>query len=128
MRHALRDILVLDTVVGLVEIAIVHHTDCGTLQFTDQSIRDKLKSRTSPETWQEIENIEFGGNAKYVLKLFKRKTRSFLTNTGSIEDRVDSVRGDLAWVNSSQLIRDELKKACRGFLFDIKTGKVQEVK
>ena len=38
-----------------------------------------------------------------------------------------SVRGDLEWVWDSPFIRQELKEATRGFVFDIKTVKVEEV-
>lgn len=40
----------------------------------------------------------------------------------------DSVRGDLEWLRKNEVIRDELKSTARGFLFDIKTGKTEEIK
>jgi len=41
----------------------------------------------------------------------------------------ESVRGDLEWLrDTDELIREELKKTARGFLFDIKTGKLEEIK
>ena len=40
----------------------------------------------------------------------------------------ESVREDVAWVNAHPLIREGLKKGTRGFVFDIKNGKVERVK
>jgi carbonic anhydrase len=37
------------------------------------------------------------------------------------------VRSDLEWVRANPLIRDELKQGFQGFVFDIKTGKVEKV-
>lgn len=39
----------------------------------------------------------------------------------------ESVKGDLEWLRANQVIRDELKNTARGFLFDIKTGKAEEI-
>ncbi|KAF4763167.1 hypothetical protein HAV15_001842 [Penicillium sp. str.  len=60
IRHALRDILILDALVKLEEIAIVHYTDCGTLRFTDEQLRTALKKQTNETHWAKIEAIEFG--------------------------------------------------------------------
>ena len=40
----------------------------------------------------------------------------------------ESVRGDLEWLRDNRVIREDLKKTARGFLFDIKTGKAEEIK
>ena len=61
IRHALRDIIILDKVLGLKEIAIIHHTDCGTLRFTDDEMRAKLKAQTEEKYWPEIDAMEMGG-------------------------------------------------------------------
>ncbi|KXX73663.1 Beta-carbonic anhydrase 1 [Madurella mycetomatis] len=47
IRHALRDILMLDRAFELNEIAIIHHTDCGTLTSTDLQIRTHIKARVN---------------------------------------------------------------------------------
>ncbi|KAJ5592866.1 hypothetical protein N7537_009770 [Penicillium hordei] len=60
IRHVLRDILILDALVKLNEIAIVHHTDCGTLRFTDEQVRAALKKQTNETHWAKIEEMEFG--------------------------------------------------------------------
>jgi carbonic anhydrase len=38
-----------------------------------------------------------------------------------------NVRDDLEWLKSAPLIRKELAERARGFVYDIKTGRVYEV-
>ncbi|KAL4723084.1 hypothetical protein ACLX1H_010325 [Fusarium chlamydosporum] len=45
IRFAVRDILLLDTRFIIDELVIVHHTDCGSLMFTDEWMRDTVKAR-----------------------------------------------------------------------------------
>ena len=40
----------------------------------------------------------------------------------------DSVKEDLKWLRANEIVRGELRNNARGFLFDIKTGKPQEIK
>lgn len=37
------------------------------------------------------------------------------------------MQSDLEWVRANALIRDELEQGFQGFVFDIKTGKVEKV-
>jgi hypothetical protein len=60
VRAALRDIIILDQVLGLKEIAIVHHTDCGTLRFTDDGLRESVKKQIDEEHWKEIDEMHIG--------------------------------------------------------------------
>jgi carbonic anhydrase len=62
VRYALRDIEILDTLFVLDELVIIHHTDCGTLHFTDDQIREAIKSRTNKAHWETINQMEFGQN------------------------------------------------------------------
>lgn len=39
-----------------------------------------------------------------------------------------SVKSDLEWLRSNKVIKQEIKSTTRGFLFDIKTGKAEEIK
>ncbi|KAJ5784445.1 carbonic anhydrase [Penicillium pulvis] len=105
IRYALRDILILDALVKLDEIAIIHHTDCGTLRFTDEQLRIALKKQINETHWAKIEEMEFGAAL------------------GTEEN----LRGDLEWVHASPLIRDALKDGTHGFIFDLKSGKLDEV-
>ncbi|SCO47884.1 uncharacterized protein FFMR_08875 [Fusarium fujikuroi] len=106
IRFAVRDILLLDTRFVIDELVIVHHTDCGSTMFTNEWMRDTIKVRVGESHWKEIDQIDWGANT----------------------DMADSVRGDLKWLRKNEVIRNELKSTARGFLFDIKTGKAEEIK
>jgi carbonic anhydrase len=44
------------------EIAIIHHTDCVMLSFTDEQMREGLKARVDAAHWAEVDKIEFCAN------------------------------------------------------------------
>ncbi|KAF5585742.1 carbonate dehydratase [Fusarium pseudoanthophilum] len=106
IRFAVRDIILLDTRFVIDELVVVHHTDCGSTMFTNEWMRDTIKARVSESHWEEIDTIDWGANT----------------------DMAESVRGDLEWLRKNEVIRDKLKSTARGFLFDIKTGKAEEIK
>jgi len=64
VRHALRDINIIDTLFSLEELAIVHHTDCGTTHFSEEQVRSNIKSRVDESYWPEIDATVFGANAE----------------------------------------------------------------
>ncbi|MBM4781350.1 MAG: carbonic anhydrase [Archangiaceae bacterium] len=97
---ALRSLAISQTLLGTQEVAFVHHTDCGMLTFTDASIRDKLKAERQV-------------NADHV---------AFL----AFPDLDESVRDDLRAYRASTLVRQDIP--VRGFVYDVKTGAVREVK
>ena len=37
------------------------------------------------------------------------------------------MRDEVEWVRAHPLVSDKVKKGCKGFVFDLKTGKVAEV-
>ncbi|KAH7034515.1 uncharacterized protein B0I36DRAFT_284622 [Microdochium trichocladiopsis] len=106
IRFAIRDILLIDRQFGLDEVVVVHHTDCGSLTFTNKGLRDAVKERIDSAHWDEVDKIDWGANT----------------------DMAASVKGDLEWLRATPLIRDELKLNARGFLFDIQTGEAEEIK
>jgi len=98
VSEALRSLIISQELLGTDEVAIIHHVDCGMLTFTDQSLRDKLRSH--------------GAIADDI---------AFL----SFPDLDQSVRDDLAIYKSSNLVRQDIP--VRGFVFDVKSGKLREV-
>ncbi|KAK3370616.1 carbonic anhydrase [Podospora didyma] len=113
VRYALRDIVILDTVMQLTEILILHHTDCGTLRHNDEELKTWVKHGNwvnrgiDEKIWPEVDKIDIG-----------------LTKDVSPED---TARDNIEWVRAQPVIRDELKKNTRGFVFDIKSGNVKEI-
>ena len=59
VKNAINDILALDSFVGITDILVIHHTDCGTLHFKDPVIREELKARF-PKKKSEIDGMVFG--------------------------------------------------------------------
>jgi carbonic anhydrase len=64
-------------------------------------------------------------------RVFRRVTygrkKNSVTNLQLPKSMQQSVKDDLEWVRANPLIREDLKKGCKGFMFDIKTGKVENV-
>lgn len=98
----LNDIAVLDAVIGMKEIMVIHHTDCGTTHYNDQIIRDVVNAQ-NPGTVDER------------------------TSFGAIKDLEQSVRDNVAILKTSTLVRTELAENSKGFIFDVKTGLVCSV-
>jgi carbonic anhydrase len=77
---------------------IVHHTDCGMLTFSDESLRAKFRDRGVDA--DDVAFLPFG-------------------------DVEESVRADLAAYDRSPLVRHDV--TVRGFVYDVRTGRVHEV-
>ncbi|CAG8971899.1 hypothetical protein HYALB_00007815 [Hymenoscyphus albidus] len=102
---AMKDILALDAYVGLATVMIIHHTDCGTLHFTDAIIREKLMERLPQQ--QEIDTMEFGSIKDIGLE--------------------QSVMEDLKMLRENPLMRKDLAQGATGYIFDVKTGVLSPV-
>jgi carbonic anhydrase len=98
IADAIRSLAISQELLGTEEVMIVHHTDCGMLTFTDESLRRQLKQR--------------GVNADAV---------EFLP----FSDVEASVLADIEAYERSPLVRHDIP--VRGFVFDVKTGRVREV-
>ena len=70
IRHVLRDIHVADGLFNIDEIAIIHHTDCGTLHFSEEDVRSKVRAYADKKHWAEIDSTVYGANAEYVPSYF----------------------------------------------------------
>jgi len=97
---AARSLAISQTLLGTEEVAFVHHTDCGMLTFTDADIRKQLKDQRSVDA-DHIAFLPFG-------------------------DLDESVRADLRAYKASALLRQDIP--VRGFVYDVKSGAVREVK
>ncbi|RDW61495.1 carbonic anhydrase-6 [Coleophoma crateriformis] len=101
---AIADIAALDAFMGIENVVVIHHTDCGALSFTEDMIKNRLKERL-PEKGEEIDGMVFG----------------------AINNLEQSVRDDLDILRASPYIRKELAEKCIGFVYDIKTGLITPV-
>jgi carbonic anhydrase len=97
---ALRSLIISYKLLGTREFLIVHHTDCGMLTFTNDQIRDMLKADTGADA-SSIDFLPFD----------------------ALEQ---SVRDDVATVRNSPLIPNDIPVT--GFVYDVRTGRLAEVR
>jgi carbonic anhydrase len=97
---ALRSLIVSQRLLGTGEVAVIHHTDCGMLTFTNEDLRAKLKD----ETEADASNIDFLPFA----------------------DLEQSVRDDVQEIASSPFVDEDIQ--IRGFVYDVRTGKLEEIR
>lgn len=99
IADSLRSLAISQTLLGTSEVAIVHHSDCGMLTFTDDSIRQKLREERAVDA-TDVAFLPFS-------------------------DLEQSVRDDLAAYQRSPLVRHDIP--VRGFVYDVNTGRLTEV-
>ena len=96
---AIRSLVISQRLLGTTEIVLIHHTDCGMLTFTDDSLRAQIASET-------------GFKPPYALNAF--------------DDLEGDVRAGIARIKSDpHLLHSD---NVRGFVFDVATGKLNEVR
>jgi carbonic anhydrase len=98
-REALRSLVISQRLLGTNEIAVIHHTECGMLTFTNPDLHAKVKK-------------DLGADSTHI---------DFLP----FRDLEESIREDVAFLLSSPLIPADV--VIRGFLYDVRTGKLSEV-
>jgi carbonic anhydrase len=95
---ALRSLIISQQLLGTREVMVVHHTDCGMLTFSDAQLHKKLKD----ELGQDPAGLDFL----------------------PFSDVDASVREDVASLRESPYL---LKVPVRGFVYDVKNGRLREV-
>ena len=96
---ALRSLVISQQLLGTREVLVVHHTDCGMMAFTNEQLRDRLRRDLNADA-SAVDFLPFG-------------------------DLEASVREDVETIRSSPLIPDDV--AVRGFVYDVRTGRLREV-
>lgn len=100
-EDAIRSLILSCELLGTNEFYVIHHSDCGLETFTDKELNEKFKDKIDIT---ELEKI----------------------NWLTIDDREESVRFDVKKIKSHPLIPDHIE--VYGFIFDVKTGKLIQVK
>ncbi len=96
---AIRSLIVSQHVIGTVEVAIVHHTECGLATLHEAELRSGLEQKLGTSAG----DIEFH----------------------SFTDLEGSVRDDLALYRQTPFLRQDIP--VRGFIYDVTTGLLSEV-
>ena len=96
---AIRSLAISQRLLGTKEIVLIHHTDCGMLTFKDDDVKKQIEKET-------------GIRPPFAFEPFP--------------DLDEDVRQSLARVRTSPFIphRGEV----RGFVYDVRTGRLREVK
>ena len=94
----IRSLAISQRLLGTEEIILIHHTDCGMLTFADDDFRRQIQQET-------------GIKPEWAAEAF--------------DDVEDDVRQSIARIQSSPFI--PRKDSVRGFVYDLKTGRLDEV-
>jgi carbonic anhydrase len=95
----IRSLAISQRLLGTEEIILIHHTDCGMLTFSDDEFRRQVQTDT-------------GIKPEWAAEAF--------------DDLEEDVRQSIARIKSSPFI--PRKESVRGFVYDVKTGRLDEVK
>ncbi len=95
---AIRSLVISQRLLGTRDIVLIHHTDCGMLTFTDDDIKKKIQD-------------EVGIKPSFALEAFPNLETD--------------VRQSIARIKASPFIPH--KGNVRGFIYDVKTGRLNEV-
>ena len=97
-EDVIRSLAISQRLLGTGEIILVHHTDCGMLTFTDDQVKADIEADT-------------GLRPHFALEAFSDLERD--------------IRQSIARIKASPFVPN--KDSVRGFVFDVTTGKLQEV-
>ena len=95
---AIRSLAISQRLLGTTEIILIHHTDCGMLTFTDDAFKRSIQDETGIKPPWSAE---------------------------SFTDLDEDVRQSIARIKASPFI--PLNDGMRGFVYDVATGKLNEV-
>jgi carbonic anhydrase len=94
----IRSLAISQHLLGTKEIILIHHTDCGMLTFSDSDFRDKMEG-------------EAGERPRW--------------ESGAFGDIEADVRKGISAIKDSPFIPS--RESVRGFVYDVKTGRLNEV-
>ena len=95
----IRSLTISQRLLGTREIMLIHHTDCGMLTFRDAELKEAIQKET-------------GIRPPFAMDTFS--------------DLEDDVRQSMARINASPFV--VYKDAIRGFVYEVETGRLREVK
>jgi len=95
----IRSLTISQRLLGTREIMLVHHTDCGMLTFTDAELEEAIEKETGTRPAFSIQ---------------------------SFSNLEENVRKSIAQIQASPFIPH--KEVIRGFVYEVETGNLREVK
>ncbi len=98
-QDALRSLIISQQMLGTNEVVVIHHTDCGMSSFSNEELSAKLTERFDAPA-EDIDFLPF-------------------------TDLAQSVRDDIATIRDCPFIPENV--AIHGFIYDVKTGRIEAV-
>ncbi len=99
-EDALRSLIISHHLLGTQEFMIINHTDCGMLTFRDEDLRKKLRQQTGKAV---VAPVHF---------------HAFSNLEDNVREQIQRVKSH-PWIPSNIPVR--------GFIYDVKSGKLSEV-
>jgi carbonic anhydrase len=99
-EDALRSLIISSHLLGTRTYYVIQHTDCGMLTFTDEKLREKLKT----ETGRDASHLHFH----------------------SFSDVEKSVKKQLQTIRSNPFLPRDID--VHGFIYDVRSGKLREIR
>jgi carbonic anhydrase len=99
-EDALRSLILSHHLLGTQEFVVINHTDCGMLTFKDEDLLNRLQEET--------------GTAAVVPERF----HAFSNLEKNVRDQIQKIKSH-PWIPEQVTVR--------GFVYDVKTGKLNEV-
>lgn len=96
---AVRSLVISQRLLGTEEIVLIHHTDCGMLTFKDDDVKKEIEKET-------------GIKPPFALEAFSNLDAD--------------IRQSIARIKASPFV--PRKDKIRGFVYDVKSGRLREVK
>lgn len=100
---AIRSLAISERLLGTDAVAIVHHTDCGMLTFSNDDIRHKIHDDLGDAAYEQANHLDFL----------------------PFPDIAQSVRDDVAALKASPLVPDAIP--VYGFIYDVHSGTLSPV-
>jgi len=115
---AIRSLVISHKLLGTNEWFVIHHTDCGMETFSNEIISDLLEGNLETAKVDENgwSNTREGGG----------KPEGKFINWLTINDQETSVLEDVKRIRNHPLVSDSV--SIYGYIFDVKSGKIVEVK
>src|SRR5437899_4694244 len=98
-NDAIRSLTISQRLLGTEEVILIHHTDCGMLTFKDDEVKGQIEKET-------------GIRPSFALEAFASPE--------------GDVKQSIARIQASPFIPN--KSSVRGFVYDVKTGRLNEVR
>jgi carbonic anhydrase len=114
---AIRSLVISYKLLGTREWFVIHHTDCGMEFFTNKVIGDLLES--------SLETAKLGPNGFTDVGVGPGSPAGHDIDWLTISDGKQSVVDDVEKIRNHPLVPDDI--AIYGFIYDVKTGRLNEV-